>query len=442
MRRPSVHFAPDANWMNDPNGMFHLDGVWHLIYQHNPHGPEWGNMSWGHAVSTDLLHWSERDVALPFGEDFGVFSGSAVVDHDNTSGLGSEAEGAPPPVVAFYTKAVEGGTQSQWMAVSRDAGETWSYVGDEPVADRGSANFRDPKVFRYARADGVGEWRMVAVEAEDRQIVVYRSADLLTWEFAGSFGPVGPRGLIWECPDLFPLPVDGDAAGAMEKWVLLLSLNPTQDDATDEARAEGSHMVYLVGSFDGSTFVPDDPERWDRVDLGPDFYAGVTFDNAPDRRRIMIGWVSNWLYAHEFPHTGWRGTMSLPRELSLATVDGRVRLVQRPLLAAGSDVELDAEVVPGDGLSIVADGAGDLLTITPDVDTGSEVVRVDRHEPVLVGDWFRRAVAVPAGGDASLRVILDGDVVEVFADQGLATFTAVLAPTDGQERAVVEGGAM
>ena len=256
--RPYLHFSPERNWMNDPNGLVYDDGTWHLFFQHNPYGTRWGNMSWGHATSTDLVHWEEQPIAIPQTfDDEGravedIFSGSVVVDEHNTSGLGTAEN---PPMVAIYTSAYTpahptlAGKQAQSLAYSTDGGTTWTKYAGNPVLDRGSANFRDPKVFRYTNpATGESYWVMVAVEALQYRVVLYRSDDLKTWTHLSDFGPANATGGIWECPDLFPLAVDGDPANT--KWVLVVNLNPG-------SVAGGSGGQYFVGDFDGTTFTSE-----------------------------------------------------------------------------------------------------------------------------------------------------------------------------------------
>lgn len=294
--RPRVHFAPARNWMNDPNGLIHHDGVFHLYFQHNPEGPDWGNMSWGHATSADLLTWHEHPVALRFDEDEEVFSGSVVFDEANSSGFGTADS---PPLIALYTSASARG-QAQALASSADGGYTWAKHG--VVLDRGTSHFRDPRVFRHE-----DHWVMVAVEAVDRQVHLFRSDDLREWSPLSVFGPYGAPEGIWECPDLFPL---GD------RWVLTLSINPGHPTG-------GSGMQYIVGDFDGTTFVPS---RWGWLDHGHDYYAGVTFSGTSEP--TMLAWLGNWMYAHDVPTTRpWRGSTTLPRRLALR---GRDVLVQAP----------------------------------------------------------------------------------------------------------------
>ena len=256
--RPLVHYTPEQNWMNDPNGLVYRDGTYHLYYQHNPEGDVWGNMSWGHATSTDLVTWTEQPLAIPQTRDAtgrsieDIFSGSVVVDHGNTSGLG---DGGEAPMVAVYTSAYTdahptlAGRQAQSLAYSVDGGTTWTKYAGNPVLDRESPNFRDPKVFRYTPKDG-GEpyWVMVVVEAIDKEVLIYRSENLIDWTYLSTFGPVGATGGMWEVPDLVELPVDGDTDDT--RWVMLVSMNPG-------AVAGGSGVQYFVGDFDGTTFTPE-----------------------------------------------------------------------------------------------------------------------------------------------------------------------------------------
>jgi sucrose-6-phosphate hydrolase SacC (GH32 family) len=248
--RPILHYTAKNTWLNDPNGLVWHQGVYHLFYQNNPFDNVWGNMSWGHATSTDLLHWTEHPVAIACDEEEDVYSGSIVVDHGRTSGFGTAED---PALVAIYTSAfkegsVHQGTQAQSLAFSTDAGMTWTKYAGNPVLGRGSAHFRDPKVFRYEGPAG-SCWIMVAVEAQHQQVVLYRSADLKDWDYLSTFGPANASGGEWECPDLFPLPVDGDSTRT--KWVMLVSLNPG-------SIAGGSGTQYFVGDFDGTTFTADD----------------------------------------------------------------------------------------------------------------------------------------------------------------------------------------
>lgn len=285
--RPHLHFSPEENWMNDPNGMVFHEGTWHLFFQHNPSGTRWGNMSWGHATSSDLFHWEQQPLAIPQTfDDAGnavedIFSGSVVSDETNSSGLGTAEN---PPLVALYTSAYTShhptlaGRQAQSLAYSLDDGQTWTKYAGNPVLDRGSANFRDPKVFRYDGPAG-SYWVMVAVEAVDHKVVLYKSENLVDWTYLSEFGNANATGGIWECPDLFPLPVDGDPDN--EKWVLVVNLNPG-------AVAGGSGGQYFVGEFDGTTFTSESTVGRAEPPAGADLgsfddgtFGGWTVTNEP-----------------------------------------------------------------------------------------------------------------------------------------------------------------
>ncbi len=246
--RPQFHFSPAENWMNDPNGLVYYDGEYHLFYQYNPFGDTWGHMSWGHAVSRDLVRWEERPVALAEADSVMIFSGSAVVDWNNTSGFGTEGE---PPLVAVYTgHHVSGRNQAQYLAYSTDAGRTWAKYTGNPVLDVGMKDFRDPKVFWYEPEE---KWVMVVARSLDYRVSFYGSDDLKAWTHLSDFGPAAATGGIWECPDLFELPVDGDPDDT--RWVLIVNLNPG-------GPAGGSAGQYFLGHFDGTAFVPDAPRPW------------------------------------------------------------------------------------------------------------------------------------------------------------------------------------
>lgn len=279
--RPAVHFSPEKNWMNDPNGMVFHNGVYHLYYQHNPSGNIWGNMSWGHATSPDLVHWKEQPLAISTDDQEDVFSGSVVVDKDNSSGFGTAEN---PPLVAIYTSAYKEasphrGLQAQSLAYSLDDGQTWTKYSANPVLNRNSTNFRDPKVFWYSSPDGGGYWVMTAVEAADHKVLLYKSTNLKDWTALSEFGPANATGGLWECPDLFPLAVDGDPNNI--KWVMVVNINPG-------GVAGGSAGQYFVGSFDGTTFTSESTKPSDAMPAGTPIagfndgtYNGWTVNNEP-----------------------------------------------------------------------------------------------------------------------------------------------------------------
>jgi fructan beta-fructosidase len=320
--RPQYHFTPPKNFMNDPNGTVFYKGEYHLFYQYNPEGNVWGHMSWGHAVSRDMVHWQNLPVALH--EESGqymVYSGSAVVDWDNTSGLCKNVDPKDRScLVAIYTAAHKD-RQKQHIAFSNDRGRTWTNYSANPVADLDAPDFRDPNVFWY---EPQHKWVMVAVLADERTLVILDSPDLKRWTRRSTFGPAGDTAGQWECPDLIELPVEGTNE---KKWVLIINRNPG-------APAGGTRVRYLIGKFDGATFtseVPDSPPLW--ADWGKDFYATNTWNDMPasDGRRVWIGWFSNWQYANTEPTVLWRGADSIPRTLMLRRYADGLRLVQRPI---------------------------------------------------------------------------------------------------------------
>ena len=289
--------------MNDPNGLLYYKGEYHLFFQHNPEENIWGNMSWGHAVSRDLLTWEELPVAISCTEDTGIFSGSAVVDYKNTSGFGTLEN---PAMVAIYTEHKNDKTsQRQCLAYSLDNGRTFTKYEGNPVLDLQMSDFRDPKVQWVDN-----QWLMTVALPDLHQIAFYSSPNLKEWKHLSNFGPAAQIGGCWECPDLFKL---------NNKWVLLVSLNPGGYQI-------GSGTQYFIGEWNGKEFIADDLEtRW--LDYGRDNYAGVTFNDAPDNKRTFIGWMSNWEYAHNVPTHPWRSAMTLVRELSL---EGDY-LIQKPI---------------------------------------------------------------------------------------------------------------
>ena len=305
--RPVYHHTPLYGWMNDPNGMVYKDGEYHLFYQYNPYGSKWGNMNWGHAISKDLVNWEHRPVAIA-PDAFGtIFSGSAVIDHHNTAGFGAGA------IVAIYTQ--NGDRQVQSIAYSTDNGRTFTKYENNPVLVSEARDFRDPKVFWY---EGTKRWIMVLAVGQEMQF--FSSPNLKDWTFESSFGKGhGAHGNVWECPDLFELPVEGTNE---KKWVLLCSLGdgPFGDSATQ----------YFVGSFNGKEFVNESPSKTKWMDWGKDHYATVTWSDAPDNRRIAIAWMSNWQYANDVPTSQYRSPNSVPRDLSLFTVDGETYLQSAP----------------------------------------------------------------------------------------------------------------
>ncbi len=443
--------------MNDPNGLVFHDGRYHLFFQYNPYGSDHGHMSWGHASSVDLVHWEEHPVAILVDEREQIFSGSAVVDTDNTSGFAGEGETA---LVAIYTSVdAESHIQSQALAYSVDDGLSWAKYPGNPVLDRGSLEFRDPKVFRYDGAAGT-YWVMVAVEAANRQVVLYRSDDLRSWSLLSTYGPAGAVDGVWECPDLFPLALDGDPADL--RWVLVISLNPG-------GIAGGSGTQYVVGNFDGVTFVPEQPvpdalEDVDWLDFGSDCYAGVTFSGLPDQERTILAWMNNWDYAGDVPSLPWRGAMTLARRLSLATVEGRPQLCAAPILPSGVPVDpegvlptaarIEARLRLGaePGATVLLEIAGSEGRVSIGAAAGRIAVDRTAAADFVPGDGVESA-PLPGGslpgvsllGDAEvidLTIVIDTCSIEVFAAAGSRSITDLAVLGAGRRlRISTEGGA-
>lgn len=311
--RPVYHHTPPYGWMNDPNGMFYKDGVYHLYYQFNPYGSTWGNMHWGHSTSTDLVSWKHEDIALSPDAWGSIFSGSCVVDHDNTAGFGAGA------VIAIYTSAKPtpwGDCQTQSLAYSLDNGYTFTKYAHNPVLTSTERDFRDPKVFWYAPDK---HWVMLLAVGQEMEI--HTSADLKEWKKESTFGAKqGAHGGVWECPDLVELPVEGTGR---KRWVLICNLNPGGPFG-------GSAAQYFVGSFDGKTFVNESPAVTKWLDWGKDNYATVTWSNAPQERCIALGWMSNWQYQAILPTKQYRGENTIARDLTLYDQGGELYLKSSP----------------------------------------------------------------------------------------------------------------
>lgn len=483
--RPTYHFTPQQNWMNDPNGLVYYRGTYHLFFQHNPFGTLWGNMSWGHATSKDLVNWSEKPVAIPQTLDQSgkpvedVFSGSVVVDRNNASGFGTRKN---PPMVAIYTSNYTPlypgypgfpGLQAQSLAYSTDRGRTWKKYAGNPVLDRSSANFRDPKVFEYEGPAGK-YWVMAAVEAAQHKVVLYKSENLKDWSYLSEFGLANAAGGLWECPDLFPVKIEGTDRW---KWVMIVNVNPG-------GVAGGSGGQYFIGDFDGRKFTPDTmvPRsgqtaeagraaslRRGWLDWGRDYYATVSFSGLPRGKAVTIGWMNNWDYALSVPTATWRGSMSLPRRLRLTATHGGPRLVQEPvgqleslgrpaalsvrrpkriagrrmLPVHGETVRIDATFAPGKadrfGLSVLANRDAETV-IGYDTATGELFVDRIRSGDVSFSPKFASVETAPvrlANGRIKLTVFLDRASVEVFAQHGRKTITDQVFPPEGADRIAV-----
>ena len=418
--RPQLHFTPARNWINDPNGLLFHKGKYHLFYQRNPHGDLWGNMSWGHAVSTDLFHWKEQPTAIACTDTEGIFSGSAVVDHHNTSGLGSAEN---PPLIAIYTvHHNDESNQAQHIAYSLDEGMTWEKYEGNPVLDLGMKDFRDPKVFWDEKTSA---WTMVVAKPEEKKIAFFQSPDLKNWSHLSDFGPHGATGGCWECPDLFPL----TTPSGVTQWVLLVSLNPGGPTG-------GSGTQYFIGDWDGKEFIERESGEAQWLDRGRDNYAGVTFSNTGNRR-IIMGWMSNWEYASKIETSPWRGAMTLPRELSLSSNNGIFQLHLQPVaefsklqsefVGEGDPLELQeitATINGDESLTIkVSDGNGRYLEFGYSAKKRS--LFVDRYHA-----WFGEyqnnyQESHVEGKKVVIQAIIDRGAIEVATDSGKALITSL-----------------
>lgn len=398
--RPRFHYAPARNWLSDPNGLVHHAGEWHLFYQYNPQGEDWGHMSWGHAVSRDLAAWEELPVAIEDDARHMIFSGSAVIDHDDTAGFGKDA------MVALYTGAMRGepARQVQCLASSTDKGRSWSLYSGNPVIDLGLSDFRDPNVFWHAQSR---RWIMVVVLSNENSALLYASDNLRDWEKLSEISGAGAPGEIWECPLLIELPVENGGS----RWLFKVDVLRA---------APGSGAIYCTGDFDGTTFSPDDG-AWQIADWGADFYAAIAWHEPRDAmgRPLWIGWMGNHAYQGQLPVKGWRGAMSVPRRIWLRRSAEGLILCQQVDPAVSESVP-DCAHRRFEGLDwqlMLGDGAGRSVEITRK--PGSLVmVRRDLTNPFLD---VRREVDLDTTAPVDLWI--DSGSVELIADAGALALT-------------------
>jgi fructan beta-fructosidase len=441
--RPQLHFSPQAHWMNDPNGMVYNEGIYHLFFQYYPGATVWGPMHWGHATSSDLVHWQEQPIAL-YPDSLGfIFSGSAVVDKNNTSGFGKNGIA---PLVAIYTshdtaRAHAGSNENESIAYSLDNGKTWTkYSGNPVVKNPGIRDFRDPKV---SWNEQTKRWIMT-LATKDR-ITFFSSPNLRQWTKESEFGEtLGAHGGVWECPDLFPLDYQGQ-----KEWVLVVNINPGGPNG-------GSATQYFTGNFDGHTFTPDDTTtKW--LDYGPDEYAGITWSNTGDRK-IFLGWMSNWEYANVVPTQKWRSAMTVPRELGIEKINHQFRVTSQPVkelnaiaksMSTLTDVKASDYSVAGTAklttpyqLSLTTDAVKDCSITFSNADGEQLIVGYDKAanqyyidrtragESSFKQSFAARAVAprFAQGNTLQLTLIMDAASIELFADGGLTTMTTIFFP--------------
>ncbi|HJE39737.1 MAG TPA: GH32 C-terminal domain-containing protein [Candidatus Amulumruptor caecigallinarius] len=446
--RPAFHHSPLYGWMNDPNGMVYTDGRWHLYYQTNPYGSKWQNMTWGHSSSPDLINWEHHPVAIEPDGLGTIFSGSCAVDSTNSAGFGKDA------IIALYTSAAA--SQIQSLAWSNDGGMTFNKYPGNPVVTLES-EARDPNMF-WDKANN--RWVLVLAHALEHEMLIFTSPDMKEWTLESAFGKgLGAQGGVWECPDLFPLKIDGTGD---TKWVLLCNLNPGGPFG-------GSGTQYFIGDFDGKTFTPDTdaqgnvPTKW--LDHGKDHYATVSWSDAPDGRRTVIGWMSNWQYAAEVPTKQFRSANTLPREMQLfRDTDGELYVASVPSpelealrastfrkpssMSAGTKerkinlptandgiCEILLTVDPrkaSDVIMTLANNAGEHVTITYDVD--AQTLAFDRRKSGVTdfSQDFPAVTVTPVhsrDGLLNLRMFVDRASIELFANGGRAVMTNLVFPT-------------
>lgn len=443
--RPVYHHTPAYGWMNDPNGMFYKDGVYHLYFQYNPYGSVWGNMHWGHSTSTDLMHWKFEGCAIVPDAWGAIFSGSCVVDHENTAGFGKEA------VVAFYTSAKAtpwGDVQSQSMAYSLDNGKTFVKYEGNPILTSSEKDFRDPKVFWYAPGK---HWVMMLAVGQHMEI--YSSVNLKEWKKESEFGAMqGAHGGVWECPDLVEIPVEGTRE---KKWVLICNLNPGGPFG-------GSAAQYFVGSFDGKKFVNESPTQTKWMDWGKDNYATVTWNNAPDGRCIALGWMSNWQYANNVPTRQYRSANTLARDLTLYREGQELYLKSTPSVevkkARGKKVSIpsfrvsekheivnlfeekqgayEVEIlIQNAGASKIAfcllNDKGEKVSMYYDLNRKQFVMDRSESGTVDFSKDFPAVTVAPANVDKelTLRLFVDRSSIEAFGEDGKFVMTNLVFPS-------------
>ena len=430
--RPVYHHTPAWGWMNDPNGMFYKDGVWHLYFQYNPYGSQWENMTWGHSTSTDLIHWTFQGAPIEADAWGTVFSGSAVVDHNNTAGFGKGA------VVAMYTSAGENQTQS--IAYSNDNGQTFTKYDGNPVLTSNTPDYRDPHVFWN---EDIKRWNMIM--AEGQHMDIYSSADLKEWKLESQFGAeYGNHGGVWECPDLMKMKVRGTD---QYKWMLLCNINPGGPFG-------GSATQYFVGQFDGHKFTCESaPEVTKWMDYGKDHYATVTFDNAPDGRHVAMAWMSNWQYANQVPTMQYRSANSVPRDLDLYEYQGQTYCgvtpspelaAARPKKATKTLTEACEMVVTlkGNATITLANDKGEQVVMTYDEKSRTFAMDRTKSGQKEFSDDFAALTVAPVHGKMSqLRLFIDRSSIEAFDADGKMAMTNLVFPTKPYNKVLVKGKA-
>jgi fructan beta-fructosidase len=447
--RPQFHFSPAKNWTNDPNGLVYYKGEYHLFYQYNPYANVWGHMSWAHATSKDLVHWKHLPLAIPEDSIVMIFSGSCVIDENNTSGFAKNS--SQTPMVAIYTghripdkKDPDDYSQAQCLAYSLDDGKTWTKYENNPVLDLHKKDFRDPFVFWY---EPEKKWVMTVVLPHEHIVQFYSSKNLKDWDHLSDFGPAGDTTAIWECPSITKVPIENGSG--QTKWVLLNS--------------QQISMQYFVGEFDGRTFINENPpQKIYHPDHGPDYYAAVVYNHLPaDRSPILLGWANNWEYANSIPTSPWKSAMSLPRELSLEKNNDAWILKQKPLAAlaslkkeiwegknisvkekkllpiSGTQVEIKLSWVPAEkSISGIHLAVGEKDPFVIGYDAENKKLFINRKG---TGDTsFNKNFAALSHYETSLDlknkkisldIFFDNSIIEIFAEDGTCVMTAQIFPS-------------
>lgn len=423
--RSIYHHTPLYGWMNDPNGMFYKDGVWHLYYQYNPYGSQWENMTWAHSTSTDLIHWKNHGEVIQPDALGTIFSGSSVVDKENTAGFGKDA------VVAFYTSA--GAAQTQSIAYSTDNGETFKKYVNNPILTSDVPDFRDPNVFWN---EEVKQWNLIL--AAGQQMNIYSSKNLKDWKYESSFGEgYGNHGGVWECPDLLKM---GD------KWVLICNINPGGPFG-------GSATQYFVGSFDGHKFTCESkPEVTKWMDYGKDHYATVSFSNAPDGRIVVLPWMSNWQYANQVPTQQFRSANGLPRDLGLYSYNGEDYVSVKPspeVFAAfekkpsgrlQSAAYIEVTNIKSNASIVLSNDKGERVTMV--YDGKNATFSMDRTESGVSdfhSDFKAKTVAPTNGVIKSMQIFIDRCSIEAFDTEGKVAMTNLVFPSKPYDKIIVKG---
>ena len=423
--RSIYHHTPVYGWMNDPNGMFYKDGVWHLYYQYNPYGSQWENMTWAHSTSTDLIHWKNHGEVIQPDALGTIFSGSSVVDKENTAGFGKDA------VVAFYTSA--GAAQTQSIAYSTDNGETFKKYVNNPILTSDVPDFRDPNVFWN---EEVKQWNLIL--AAGQQMNIYSSKNLKDWKYESSFGEgYGNHGGVWECPDLLKM---GD------KWVLICNINPGGPFG-------GSATQYFVGSFDGHKFTCESkPEVTKWMDYGKDHYATVSFSNAPDGRIVVLPWMSNWQYANQVPTQQFRSANGLPRDLGLYSYNGEdyVSVKPSPEVFAAFEKKPSGHLQPAAYIEVtnIKSNASIVLSndkgerVTMVYDGKNATFSMDRTESGVTdfhSDFKAKTVAPTNGIIKSMQIFIDRCSIEAFDTESKVAMTNLVFPSKPYDKIIVKG---